>query len=274
MLAAGVVVGAYVRHYDSAIPRHSSYWQQATPYNLAYDNQAVIAPLVSSKVATIIVPHHLMVSSYTASVFKSLESQRYQTVVLIGPNHYSLGQDIVITSRADWDTPYGVLSADRWLIASLTRSGGAVVDETPFAVEHSISGLVPFIKRSFPDAKIIPIILQPTATIADGVALGQTVDMLTDSATTLVIGSIDFSHEWPTATADAHDVVTADLIRTFDIENLSSVDADSPAAIATVLTYAQNNQVTTAQEVFHTNSGRLIGRPDEPTTSHFGWIFN
>jgi len=274
ILAAGVVVGASVRHRALAIPRHGSYWQQAAPYNSAYDNPAVIASLSSSKAVAIIVPHHLMVSNYTASVFKSLESQQYKTVVLIGPNHYSLGQDTIITSRADWDTPYGVLAADRWLVANLARQGGTVVDEVPFVVEHSISGLVPFIKRSFPQAKIVPIILQPTATVADGVALGQTIDMLTDSGTTLVIGSVDFSHEWPTATADAHDVVTAELIRAFDIKHLDEVDADSPAAIAAVLTYAQNNQVTTAQEVFHTNSGRLIGREAEATTSHFGWEFS
>lgn len=274
ILTVGVVVGIYVCCDDSYIPHHQSYWQQAAPYNAAYDNPAAITPSSPSKAVAIIVPHHLMVSNYTASVFKKLESYQYKTVVLIGPNHYSLGQGAIITSRADWDTPYGVLAGDRWLISNLVRQNGIVVDETPFAVEHSISGLVPFIKRSFPNAKIIPIILQPTAMVADGIVLGQTIDILTDSATTLVIGSVDFSHDKPIAAADANDIVTADLIRTFDIDHLSGVDADSPATIAAVLTYAKLNQVTTAQEVFHTNSGRLIGRPEEPTTSHFGWIFS
>lgn len=274
ILTAGVVVGAAVRQYDFYLPQHRSYWQEAAPYDSAYDHQAAIPAAPAAQAVAIIVPHHLMVSNYTAAVFAQLEHFSYQTVVLIGPNHYGLGEGTAITSRADWDTPYGTVTGNRRLVSNLVRQHQVVVDEAPFAVEHSISGLVPFVRRSFPQANIIPIIFQPTATVVDGQALGQILAQITDQSTTLVIGSVDFSHDKSASIADANDIITAEVITTGAIDRLAGIDADSPASVAAVMAYAQSIGNSSVIELFHTNSGRLIGRPEEPTTSHFGWIFN
>ncbi|MBU1137576.1 MAG: AmmeMemoRadiSam system protein B, partial [Proteobacteria bacterium] len=78
------------------------------------------------------------------------------------------------------------------------------IDEPVLAGEHSISGLVPFIKRSFPKAKFISLVLNDRTSPDQSRSLAQLLAEILPSLS-LVIASLDFSHEAPSETAQDRD---------------------------------------------------------------------
>jgi len=103
----------------------------------------------ANKVLGGIVPHHLFVRDRIASFFAGVQKKEYDTVVLIGPDHFSAAKQKMTTSIADWDTSRGKLKANKGAISAIVKSSKLTVEEAPFKREHSIFNLVPFIKEAF-----------------------------------------------------------------------------------------------------------------------------
>ena len=87
-------------------PVHLSYFSQAGFFDEAYQQAQNQVKMPVAKVYGGIVPHHLLVKDKIAAYFKGLENDDYQTVILISPNHFNYGRANVISSQADWQTPY------------------------------------------------------------------------------------------------------------------------------------------------------------------------
>lgn len=144
-----------------------------------------------------IVPHHLLPAPLIAAFFESARHLNPSRVVIVGPDHLSRARAGAIVSRARWKTPYGFIEPDLALIDAL----GLPVEEGVFDVEHSIAALVPFIKKSFPNAMMVPILV-------NGRLTEEQIGNLKASATfddALVIASVDFSHYLPARVAEFHD---------------------------------------------------------------------
>lgn len=251
---------------------HSSYYQKKSFYDKAYDS-ADVAIIPNQQIYGGIIPHHLLPKDKIATWFQGLEHINYKTIVLIGPNHFDQGNSQIILSQANWDTPYGKLLNNIDLSDKLKQNKIVEVDENPFYIEHSISGLVPFIKRSFPEAKIVPIILKiDTPKERLDVLVNQLTSTL-DTESTLVISSVDFSHYQSGQVADFHDRLSRGVVEDFDTDRLFDLEIDSPESLYVLLSYLKNIDKQKAQLVFHTNSSYLINKAEEPGTSHFGFYF-
>lgn len=246
--------------------KHQAYFAQKAFYEEAY--QGVSPAVETDHVYGGIVPHHLLVKDQLASFFEGLSGRDYETVILIGPNHFLKGGKVLASTRA-WQTPYGELKADRELIARL----GVAVDEAPFASEHSISGLVGFIKKSLPQAKLAPVILRPEVKAEEVRELARKISGATDPAKTLVLASVDFSHYQPVAVADFHDRASRAVIESFDLGRIYGLELDSPASVLAVLGYLEEVGAKQAELVAATNSGRLSPTTAEYTTSHNFYYF-
>ena len=150
-------------------PVYTSGLSDRTFFDTAYD-KAVADPFEAPlDVHAIVSPHHLLVADRIAALFSSVASKRVKTVIVLSPNHFSRGRTPVLLSRGSWNTPYGIVSSDLQAIDELAED--VVVDETPFSEEHGIGSLTPFIARSFPNAKIIPVVIDETTLGSDKVAL-------------------------------------------------------------------------------------------------------
>ena len=138
---------------------HSSYRSNAKIYSDIFLNVENETQIVE-KVYGGIVPHHFLASDLIAKFFKKIESQNdIETIILIGPNHFNVGFYGILASKAHWNTPFGDIGPDLEVIGILAEGGLVQIDEKPFQSEHSISTITPFIKKTFPDAKIVPIII-------------------------------------------------------------------------------------------------------------------
>lgn len=159
-----------------------------------------------------VVNHHVLGSDLLAGFFKTLKQDQpeIRTFIILSPDHFAVGEDIS-TSALDYATPQGLL-ANRQKQAKKCEINGIVsglyvgyatrtadlicvwdgTDKRAFENEHGVGALAPFIKREFPDSKIVPIFLSRTASADRLRKLGQALKSFGPG--TFVIVSSDMSH--------------------------------------------------------------------------------
>jgi len=243
-------------------------------YDEAYNDKSIEKTIFpSEKVFGGVVPHHLFVKWDIARYFHGLKNENYKTVVIIAPNHFDLGNENIITSEATWVTPYGEILPASGVIKKITSDNVVKVSEAPFEKEHSIAGLVSFVKKSFPEARFVPILLKGNTSEEQMQLFIEELQDTIDIENTLVLASVDFSHYQKVAVADFHDDITQSLISSFDTNRVLQTEVDSPQSLFVLLRYLEKMNIRKSQLVYSTNSSRLANLPDEPSTSHQFWYF-
>jgi AmmeMemoRadiSam system protein B len=222
-----------------------------------------------------IVPHHLVAGEIIADLFSRLSLQKPKTIILIGPNHYEVGNAPVISSDKDWQTVFGRVELDRKVIDSLKEKNLISFNDQVMLEEHSVQGSMPYIKYFTPKAKIVPLILSNTISKKQLEILADSLqDSVEDGA--IVVASVDFSHHLSSDEADRRDVVTLEIMKNKDIEKLlalKSQNVDSPPSIALIMMLMEkigHGDFTLDQ---HTNSGKMLGDKSQEVTSYIAGTF-
>lgn len=218
-----------------------------------------------------IIPHHLMASDLIADYFSQL-SQETSTIILIGPNHYQLGDTPVLTSDWDWDTPYGITQANTHLINRLTDQKYISSEPNVLTHEHSVAGIMPFIAYYLPNTQVVPLIINPDISTED---IHSIVNILASYPDTHIIASVDFSHYLNAAHAQQNDQYTQDLLLTNNWRGLLPLQSDytdSPQSLAILIQLMEHHQATPTI-IQNTNSGFLKNDPISETTSYFEVIY-
>ena len=147
-----------------------------------------------------LVPHAGWVYSgaCAAKVFHVLAAKRSPSVfVLFGSVHGSRTEDAALFADGRWETPVGPVQIDARLAERILGQTNLIRDD-PFAHEHehSIEVQMPFIKHLFGEARVVPIMVPPTA-MADevGEAVGRTLSSYGYEA--LIVGTTDLTHYGP-----------------------------------------------------------------------------
>ncbi len=221
-----------------------------------------------------IVPHHLVGADYVAENFSAHASKKISTVVLISPDHFGQLQSSFGTTELPWKTPYGFLFADSKKIATI--SSVVKTNDRMFDFEHGISGIVPFIKKSFPNANIIPITVADTAKMGD---IQKLVAALPLDTTTMVIGSFDFSHYLPQNVAQYHDTLAQTVLQTKDSTRVQRLDIDSKPGLSLFLELLKNTEqkdgeVLSWYQLRNTSADVIADNPDSfENTTYFTGSF-
>jgi len=252
-------------------------------FDTAYTKAASHPLKAPANIRAIVSPHHLLVADRVAALFSSVASKRVKTVVVLSPNHFSRGRAPIVLSEGAWATPYGPVLSDagtaRELAKSFSDTSSRVIsiDETPFAEEHGIAALTPFIARSFPNANIVPILFDETA-----IGYGEVSDLMRKLVAlrpdAFLVASVDFSHYLPSAPQSFHDDVSiACLKRGLNCQPLDGspdLEVDSNAALGALKVWNALMEAERFTLAFHTSSLGLIpsGRADENTSHIGGWF--
>lgn len=231
---------------------HVSAMMDQAFFDDAYD-KAPALPEIPTETRGAVVPHHLLPAPITAGFFDQFPWQP-KRVIVVGPDHLGRGQSPVSISRAAWKTPYGMLPPDNEIIDAIISSGMVRVDEAVFEDEHSISALTPFIKRSFPDARIVPIVVRVEA---PSFFIDSLADKLLMDDETLVIASVDFSHGQTDRVAQLHDVKSLATLSSFDFDGLSELEVDSPASLRVLLRVMKKRPAGLVTLLKNTNSAQV-----------------
>jgi AmmeMemoRadiSam system protein B len=200
-----------------------------------------------------IVAHHLLVADKIAGVIEQLAVNDRTTIFVVSPNHFSRGIAPAQVSFGTWVTPYGNVDTDISAAELLIENTGILMHEESAAEgEHGIGAITPFIARSFPRARIVPIILHESLSQEGAEEIGETIAMLFPDAA--VIASVDMSHNLPSSASGYHDAVTQNYILSGGGDELN-LEIDSNASINTLLAY---NRTSGTQKFTITHHGNSI----------------
>lgn len=202
-------------------PAIASLYSQPEPFLAAIEaERPERAPEI--KVTGIAVPHHLLAADLIARGFWAASGNSYDRVILLSPDHFSRSRRPFATTRRYIETPFGTIHTDQAVAGALLSDSALFDDSDLFAREHGIAALLPFVKRFFPDASIVPIVVSYGSTRSDwdaGVAvLGKLV-----GPGTLVVQSTDYSHYLTHDIAIGRDQETLNIIAANDIEAVAKL---------------------------------------------------
>ena len=256
---------------------HSSHLFDPAFFSQADDKGQQYKKTVNERVFGGIIPHHLLAAPLIAGFFEGIANQKITTVILLSPNHYGVGPYNITSSKGIWTTIFGDLETDVSKVSQLESDKAAFVSEDLFDTEHGIYGIAPFIKKTFPDSKIVPIAINSGTSKEECDKLVQELNNIVDDQL-LVIVSTDFSHYLPSNQADVFDKESIDAIESFNADKVFSLDhqknIDSPESVYTLLKLMQLKEATKPIRVENTNSAKLTNQPDlQSTTSYLTMYF-
>lgn len=222
----------------------------------------------------VILPHHTITTTMAARFYKGL-GRRVQpkSILLIGPNHYESGKSNIITAKdISFKTVYGNVEIDRLLLDNLANSQNIEIDDSVFIKEHAVYYHAPFIKKFFPCAKVIPVLIKWDTPRNE---LDELVNKLNQivSDDVLVLASVDFSHYGKRCTANYHDYTSFAAIMNFDYDGIFTSEIDSPASIYVLEKIMSEKKCRRATRIYHTNSEDFVCKQQLITTSHQYFAF-
>jgi len=250
---------------------HTVTFYDARAFSLALEETAGIPVARMPGARAVVVPHHWLAGHLILSSLRDLAaSGGYDRVILIGPDHVGAAGAGAASSDLPWETPFGILRADRQSVSALAAAGVARVEPDTLSQEHSIAGIVPAIAYYLPDAEVIPLALRGDLDIGQVRALARALAPLLDDHT-IAIASVDFSHYLSAPEAAASDAETLAAMEAMDSHRLfafGNEHLDSPPTIALLSEMMRLLQRGEFRLRANTNSGELSGLFRSPVTSY------
>lgn len=180
------------------------------------------------KVMGLVSPHagYLYSGSAAAWAYDALATDGIpDTAVIIGPNHYGLGNAISISPDTEWTTPLGTLQVDTDVVNSILSLCSFVnEDRRAHSKEHSIEVQLPFLQYiGATQVKIVPITiahLNEHDAITAAESLGAALASALQDTSAVIIASTDFSHYVTKARAQTLDSIAINEILKLDASGL------------------------------------------------------
>jgi AmmeMemoRadiSam system protein B len=211
--------------------------------------QTYFQPLV------VIVPHHNIVAKQRQEVLTRVAKLRPKTlsVILLSPDHFSLGQKGIFYSDQRWHLQASDLEYDQNLGDKIT--GAAQLNANLVAQDHGIYNQLTDIKTNFPNSRLVPFVIGNKVATSE---LDRLTDLLTQNCSSdcIVVASVDFSHYLPALLADVHDVYTQKILTNLDVSRYQNLEVDSPQALYVVMQFAKAKAAKSFRVFEHTNSGQ------------------
>ena len=249
-------------------PTYSSGWQDRAFFDRGYERAGKV---VRADADAGLVAHHLLVIDKIADVFEVMATDESITVVLVSPNHFSVGASAAQVSYGTWKTPYGDVSTNVEAAQALIAAVPALKhEEQAFEKEHGIGAVTPFIARSLPNATFVPIIFDESVEPEIALAIGRAA---ADLPNTILVASVDMAHYMDTEETAAVDAAVLDILEsgcnTPTDCSFENQEIDSNASIRALLAFAASRGAG-QWHLTHHGSSLDMGATDNPldNTSH------
>ena len=220
------------------------------------------------KIYGVICPHAGFVYSGPVAChsFYSLSASSSKLAIIVGPNHYGIGQNVASMVDVSWKTPLGLVEVDSDSVLELREHLDILeTDSFSHSKEHSIEVQIPMLQDVFSDEmKILPISLinqeQKTATL-----VGSAIAKIAQEKDALLIGSSDFTHYEENEFAHRQDLALIDPILKLDVDEFykilyeRKVTACGFGAIASIMTACKELGATEGKLLKYATSGDVSG---------------
>lgn len=231
---------------------------------------------IKGSVQGCILPHHLTASDLIHEVFQNIDKNKYDTIVLIGPDHESIQKGKIFTTTKDYQTPFGVLNTDEKLTKELLKNDFMLENDEKLTVEHSTAGIIPFIKYYLEDVNVVTLVITKQTTIENAEKLIEILSANTNKEKTLFIASVDFSHYLDLENANKMDRITMNAIENKDINKIMTFNndyLDSPISIVTLLKTMDKLNAQNTKLLNHSNTELIMQTKMNETTSYLTYLF-
>lgn len=219
----------------------------------------------TNHILSIISPHagYVYSGGVAAFSYKALaEDRKFETAVIIGPNHTGIGAGVSVYTKGEWESPLGKARIDEKLAGGLAKKFSD--NSSAHNYEHSAEVQVPFVQHLSKEAKIVPVCVldQELETM---VKLGKALAELLDSRKHIVIASTDFSHYVPYDEAYANDIRAINAIKKLDEKALYETVAKygismcGPGGVAAAIVYAKEKGAKEGELLKYATSGDVTG---------------
>jgi AmmeMemoRadiSam system protein B/AmmeMemoRadiSam system protein A len=197
----------------------------------------------------IIAPHagYVYSGEVAGKTFKAVSGRKVATVVILAPSHYYAFEGASVWAEGVFRTPLGDVAVDSVLAGNVLSSDKRFVFERAvFEREHAVETQLPFIQATFPQARIVPIILgRPDFDLSN--SLGRVLsEVVGDRDDVLICVSSDQSHFHRDEEARKIDQRGLAAIEQMDVRAFwnghvdGSMEVDAFHAITAAMIYAGN----------------------------------
>jgi AmmeMemoRadiSam system protein B len=174
-------------------------------------------PEDSPPTLAILSPHAALAYSgdLAALAWKSLRGRPLKTVVILSPLHRATESALYLSEAAEFSTPLGPVAVDGEAVEDLLDCSTAFSrNDIPHFEEHGIEMQLPFLKRLYPRARLVPILLAaPNASLVKSLATALGIVFGGRRDSTLFVLSSDLAAGYEEGqTAHLADAILADLV--------------------------------------------------------------
>lgn len=197
----------------------SAFMSKSFYNNLILNKNSWNSIQLSKNVYWWIVSHHLFVAPYFEDYYRNLQKYKpdIHTFIIIWTNHFNTWDNIYST-QVSYETPFWQLDINKLLIS---KYKGIVYNDDLFKIEHSINTQVGFIKKFFPNAKIIPLLVND---YIDNIKNEQLVESIFQNRdeNQFLLQSTDFTHYQPQYIANYYDLYSQQIINDFKFDKIKN----------------------------------------------------
>lgn len=191
-----------------------------------------LSPLAASTLPAIIVPHAAwaLAGRTVGAAVAAVQGRDIERIIVIGPTHQTGNPGIYLTESDSFETVLGDFTVDMDFNAELESCGtNFEFNDIPHLEEHSIEIVLPFLKQSFPSARLVPILLSG-ARPADVSALARALDFLVgpDPDASLIVVSANLAHRGCSCSDEGEGDEASALLFAHDAPALLALASDKP----------------------------------------------
>ncbi|MDA1060814.1 MAG: AmmeMemoRadiSam system protein B [bacterium] len=242
---------------------------------LELENEAVVDP-DADIIAAIVSPSSGNLKEL-ANFFSNLSKTKdIETFIILGENHSRGGRYRIGFSEHDYETDFGVLKINDELQEEILAFDELKLGTSfwAFHEEKSISVLAAFVKKFFPEARIVPIVLKDSPKTEDLEIFAKHLSEINDDGVFL-LGATAFSQEMPFLVREFHMELTKNVFENFDFNGIAQMDVDSRPVVFTVMKYLEEfgaEEVEFSGETFIFREGDALSQDRDLTILAFGDI--
>ncbi len=179
------------------------------------------ASKITGEIKALIAPHagYVYSGQVAAEAYRLVQGKPVDTVIILSPCHRYVFYGASIYIKGGYETPLGVVKIDEQLARELSDKTGFQYIPAAHREEHAVEVQIPFIQKTLPEAKIVPVIMgiPSQKTIKK---LAKALASVTSGKKVLILASTDMSHFLSKAQANETDNRTISLIKSFQADQL------------------------------------------------------
>lgn len=201
-----------------------------------------------------------------ANSYYEISSQRPDLVIIIGPNHWGIGQDVASMKECTWRTPIGDIEVDTESATEIGKASELIeFDFFSHTRDHCLEVQIPMLQETFLHKfKILPLIIidQSKKTALE---VGRAISKIARAKKAVIIGSSDFTHYEPNDFAHSQDKSLIETIANLDVDMFYStleekrISACGYGAIASTMTACKELGAEKGTLIKYATSGDIAG---------------